>query len=312
MKYRIDPTVDFAFKALLGSERNKNLLVDFLNAVLKPLPEQIIIAVDLPNTHSEKEYPSDKLSVMDIKATDGAGLTYQVEIQLSVPTTLSARMAYTLCDVYASQLSGGEFFGRLKPVISIWVVRGVFFQDSPLFHHRFQLYDAEHDVLLSDHLSLHVLELEKWNKSQVEEQLDRWVKFLREGKDLDDESLPEYMQTEEMRQAMNTLRQISEKERNYHRYQSRVNHLRERMCLEAEWDQAMLERGQAMLERGQAMLERGQAIQREQVTARELDLEMQRRQATVRELNLVRQREQAAVQRELALLEEVKKLKKDR
>ena len=38
---------------------------------------------------------------------------------------------------------------------------------------------------------------------------------------------------------MNTLRQISEKEQSYHRYQPRVNYLRERMCLGAEWDQAI-------------------------------------------------------------------------
>ena len=33
--------------------------------------------------------------------------------------------------------------------------------------------------------------------------------------ELDDEYLPEWMETEEMRQAMNTLRQFSENERSY-------------------------------------------------------------------------------------------------
>jgi len=34
MKHRIDPKIDCVFKALLGSEENRNLLVHFLNAVL--------------------------------------------------------------------------------------------------------------------------------------------------------------------------------------------------------------------------------------------------------------------------------------
>ncbi|MEI7869829.1 MAG: hypothetical protein WCI11_18230 [Candidatus Methylumidiphilus sp.] len=34
MKHRIDPKIDCVFKALLGSEGNRNLLVHFLNAVL--------------------------------------------------------------------------------------------------------------------------------------------------------------------------------------------------------------------------------------------------------------------------------------
>ncbi|PZN79902.1 MAG: hypothetical protein DM484_10665 [Candidatus Methylumidiphilus alinenensis] len=33
MKHRIDPKIDCVFKALLGSEENRNLLVHFLNAV---------------------------------------------------------------------------------------------------------------------------------------------------------------------------------------------------------------------------------------------------------------------------------------
>jgi len=34
MKHRIDPKIDCVFKALLGSEENRNLLVHFLNAIL--------------------------------------------------------------------------------------------------------------------------------------------------------------------------------------------------------------------------------------------------------------------------------------
>lgn len=34
MKHRIDPKIDCVFKALLGSEENRNLLLHFLNAVL--------------------------------------------------------------------------------------------------------------------------------------------------------------------------------------------------------------------------------------------------------------------------------------
>ncbi len=34
MKHRIDPKVDCVFKAVLGSEENRNLLAHFLNAVL--------------------------------------------------------------------------------------------------------------------------------------------------------------------------------------------------------------------------------------------------------------------------------------
>ena len=214
MKHRIDPTIDCVFKALLGSEQNKDLLLDFLNAVIELRTKQRIAMVDILNPYNEKEFLSDKLSIVDIKAKDEAGRTYQIEIQILIYGALNARMSYVLCDLYAGQLDEGKGYGRLKPVVAIWVVPGIFLRDAPSFHHHFQLYDSEHRVLFHDHLSLHVLELEKWNKAQVDEPIDRWVKFLREGKSMDDGNLPEYMQTKEMRQAMNTLRQFSEMGKN--------------------------------------------------------------------------------------------------
>jgi hypothetical protein len=36
MKHKINPIVDCVFKAILGAEENKNLLIHFLNAILEP------------------------------------------------------------------------------------------------------------------------------------------------------------------------------------------------------------------------------------------------------------------------------------
>jgi len=36
MKHSIDPKIDCVFKALLGAEANRRLLIHFLNAVLAP------------------------------------------------------------------------------------------------------------------------------------------------------------------------------------------------------------------------------------------------------------------------------------
>ena len=287
MKHRIDPTIDCVFKSILGSEQNKNLLLDFLNAVIEPRTKQRIATVDILNPYNEKEFLSDKLSIVDIKAKDAAGRIYQIEIQILTYGALNARISYVLCDLYASQLDEGTNYGQLKPVIAIWVVPGMFLRDAPSFHHHFQLYDSEHRVLLYDHLSLHVLELEKWNKVQVDEPIDRWVKFLREGKSLDDEDLPEYMQTKEMRQAMSTLRQFSEKERDYHQYQARMNYLREQSCLEEERDHAVQKRDQAMQKLDHVEQKLDQAMQREQAA-------MQREQAAMEKLEKLRKALQEA------------------
>ena len=68
--------------------------------------------------------------------------------------------------------------------------------------------------------------------------LDRWPRFFREGKDLDDASLPDYMLTQEMKQAMTILKQFSEKERAYDRYRARINYLRDQITMEEEKEAA--------------------------------------------------------------------------
>ena len=65
MKHPIDPKIDCVFKALLGSEENRNLLIHFLNAVLKQDLSEPIVWVDIINPYNNKEFLDDKLSVVD-------------------------------------------------------------------------------------------------------------------------------------------------------------------------------------------------------------------------------------------------------
>ncbi|WP_363169406.1 PD-(D/E)XK nuclease family transposase [uncultured Lamprocystis sp.] len=80
---------------------------------------------------------------------------------------------------------------------------------------------------LLDHGGISLSELNKLAAERVKTEQERWLKFFRDGKRLDDTALPVWMQTAEMRQAMSTLKAFSEKERAYHAYQARQNFLRE-------------------------------------------------------------------------------------
>ena len=106
MKHRISPTVDCVYKAILGAVENKNLLLDFLNAVLAP--QFPISDVEILNPYNEREFYSDKLTIVDVKARDEEGRTYQVEIQLAVFSYLPERMLYTWSDIYQSSYKAGS------------------------------------------------------------------------------------------------------------------------------------------------------------------------------------------------------------
>ena len=79
-----------------------------------------------------------------------------------------------------------------------------------------------------------MLELSKYAAEGVETEQQRWLRFFNEAERLDEAALPEWMQTQEMRQAMSTLKVFSEKERAYHSYQARQNYLREQRSVQRQ------------------------------------------------------------------------------
>ena len=62
----LNPKIDFVFKKIFGSSDHPDILISFLNAVLKP--KNPITSVEIKNSDLEKEYIEDKFSRLDVKA----------------------------------------------------------------------------------------------------------------------------------------------------------------------------------------------------------------------------------------------------
>jgi len=54
MRHAIDPKIVCVFKALVGAEENRNLLIHFLNAFLAQELLEPIVWVDILNPYNEK------------------------------------------------------------------------------------------------------------------------------------------------------------------------------------------------------------------------------------------------------------------
>ena len=261
MKHRIDPKVDCVFKALLGAEENRNLLVHFLNAVLAGELSTPISDVEILNPYNEKEFLDDKLSIVDVKAQDRQGQLYQIEIQLANYRSLPACIIYNWADLYSQQLHSGQDYAELQPTYAIWLLAENLFRNAPDYARSFRFRD-DRGQILEDHGGIWLLELNKFVANRIETEQQRWLKLFKEGEQLDDTVLPEWMNTTEMRQVMSTLKRFSEKDRDYHVYQARQNYLRQQRTIEKELEQerqekqVALQEKQAALQREEAALER--------------------------------------------------------
>ena len=249
-RHPIDPKVDCVFKALLGSRANQNLLIHFLNAVLGSELAEPVVSVTLLNPYNEREFFDDKLSIVDVKAQDQAGNYHQIEIQLLTTQSLAQRIVYGWTDLHSAQLEDGQDYVQLKPTYSIWLLGEKLWTDRDEAVHRFTLRDEQQRRLIPQG-GIWVLELSKLEISEVHTEQDRWLKFFIEGQRLSQAAdLPEWMHTEEMQQAMQTVKQFSDKQEAYFAYQARQNYLRHERA-----QQKYLEAAQQQLEAVQQQAE---------------------------------------------------------
>ncbi|MCF7977617.1 MAG: Rpn family recombination-promoting nuclease/putative transposase [Chromatiaceae bacterium] len=299
MRHPIDPKIDCVFKALLGAESNRALLIHFLNAMLGSELTAPISSVEILNPYNEREFLDDKLSVVDVKARDDQGGLHQIEIQLLSYRDLPARISYGWADLYSSQLSSGESYTKLKPTYAIWLLAQDLLPDPDRYLHDFRLRDAQGRSLV-DHGGIWLLELNKFNAERVNTEQERWLKFFKEGATLDREALPLWMQTPEMRQAMSTLERFSEKDRAYHAYQARQNYLRQQMSIQQELDER-----RADIEQAQQALEQEQlAAERERLAAEQARVETEQARVETEQARATAEQERAMAEQARATAEQ--------
>lgn len=225
----IRPTNDFAFSLTFGTPQNKVALISLLNAILEfPVP---IADVQIENPYNYREFLEDKLSILDIKATDGRGWIYHIEMQVLVVADLTQRLVYYACDQYADQLRSGDQYAELKPVFTICLIEGKISESKSKVHHTFSLKDLESGRALRNTIEIHTLELGWYNLSENElscaSELERWLFWLRNAHKYDSETLRRLFPQPAFIQATDTIDRIARKTEDKDMYDLREKRLRD-------------------------------------------------------------------------------------
>jgi predicted transposase/invertase (TIGR01784 family) len=225
----IRPLNDYAFKKIFGSPANKLALISLLNAILdSPVP---IVDVVILNPFNLQDFEQDKLSILDVKATDQNGVIYDIEIQIAVRPGLVQRLVFYGCDEYAGQLRAGDPYTALQPVVVIALLKEMLWTDTPQLHHRFALTDRESGRELTDTLSIHTLELGKYNLTEAELEsaptLQRWLYWLIHAEKYEPERLFELFPEAAFQLASTQLIAISEESEDKKMYDAREKAIRD-------------------------------------------------------------------------------------
>jgi len=79
----LDPKLNLTFKKIFGTEKNKNILIHFLNDILGFTEIDTIQEVEFLSTYMDPEIASDKQSIVDVLYRDSSGFRYVIEMQLA-------------------------------------------------------------------------------------------------------------------------------------------------------------------------------------------------------------------------------------
>lgn len=190
----IKATSDIMVRVLLGQTQNIDLLKDFINAVLKDQGITPVKSLTIENPVNLREVFNEKESILDVKAVDESGRILDVEIQSRYEAQFTNRSLYDWAKLYSSQLITGDPYETLNPVICINLL-DFSLKDIPgsEYHSSYMITKTNNpDVLLSDHLRIHFIELPKIKVDPSVVPTDRlvkWMYYFKEEGILEDEEM---------------------------------------------------------------------------------------------------------------------------
>ncbi|MEG4342559.1 Rpn family recombination-promoting nuclease/putative transposase [Microcoleus sp. A003_D6] len=206
----INPKIDFAFKKIFGSSQSTEILISFLNAILYE-GESIIESLEILDPYLGPQIAGFKNSCLDVKALLNDGKFVIIEMQVLKVQAFGKRVLYNAAKTYAIQLTKGESYKNLRPVIALTITDYKMFSDNEevISHFVFKEKIRLSDYIQND-IELVFVELPKFKKEleQLESLTDKWIYFIKTTGTLDE--VPQTMATvPEIQKAFEIANEVS-------------------------------------------------------------------------------------------------------
>jgi len=177
---------DFLFYKIMGEKGDEVQLLGFLNAVLGKTGDDRFTAVEIiENKYLSPEIIGNKSSVLDVRAVLQGKTRVNIEVQVRNRHNMDRRSLFYWSKEYTESLEEGQDYKELPDVIAINIVNFNYprVRNS---HTRFHLReDIDHDIVLTDALEIHFLNMVQYRKERkkilLDNPLNRWLVWLDVG-----------------------------------------------------------------------------------------------------------------------------------
>lgn len=244
---KIKPLNDFIFKKIFGEKGNEDILISFINAVLKRTKKEPIVEIEIiDNKQLTKDIILDKTGIIDVRAKTLKGENIDIEVQLTDQGNMDKRTLFYWGKMYLENIKQGQDYTSLEKVITINILDFEFL-GTESYQSSFHLWeDIEKDYMLTDVVEIHFLELPKFrnkkDKDYRENDIERWLMFLE--KDISEATLKELMSLDTaIEKAEQKIEYLSSDEEAMRIYYERERSLHERANMISSAEARGLEKG---------------------------------------------------------------------
>jgi len=184
-----------AFRKIFGSEKNKDILIHFLNDMVTFKDNAHIQDVTFLKTVQDPDTAAKKTSIVDIMCKDQQGNSYIVEMQVAKERGFEKRAQYYAAKAYTSQMNTGGQYHNLKEVIFLAISNFVIFPNKTAYKSDHIIFDAQnHDHDLKD-FSFTFVELPKFNKhiNELTTTTEKWCYFFKYATETSEQDFKQFM-----------------------------------------------------------------------------------------------------------------------
>lgn len=239
----INPYTDFGFKKLFGEEKNKHLLISFLNDLLGD--KDHIADLSFKNTEHLPDGGISRKAIFDVYCTNDQGEHFIVELQKAKQNYFKDRTVFYSTFPIQQQSQKGDWDFQLKAVYCVGILDFVFNDDKNSIDviHTVQLKN-QHNQVFYDKLKFIYVEMPQFDKTleQLDNHCDRWLYFIKNLADL--QHIPELFKGDVIYQGFEAAKIAALDAKDRERYQNSLKEYRDLYSVMKTAKQEGIEQGE--------------------------------------------------------------------
>ncbi|WP_253302396.1 Rpn family recombination-promoting nuclease/putative transposase [Wolbachia endosymbiont of Psylliodes chrysocephala] len=234
----LDPKNDVSFKRIFGTEKNKDILIHFLNDILGFTGKNEIKDIEFLSTIQDPDIAAKKQSIVDVLCRDSTGAQYICEMQVAKTKGFEKRAQYYAAKAYSRQADKGDQYHNLKEIIFIAIADCILFPNKSEYKSKHTIRDEdtnEHDLKDFYFIFIELPKFPKNKEDQLENIVEKWVYFFRYADETSEEELEKIIGSDVIiKKAYEELNRFNWSEKEFIAYEQEIKRILDEQAVLAQ------------------------------------------------------------------------------